>query len=140
MNTDVPLSADIFKLIAHLFQFFFSLYLKINIGKTSEKVTKGPKRVEAARKGREKYMNKLKESILNYAKKGSRDTTNTSNETTSPTTNASNETTSPTTDAITIRSNVELIFIALVHLLSLPLAFAYFLHIKLPRLQTKDKS
>ena len=37
--------------------------------KTSEKVTKDPKRVEAARKGREKYMNKLKESILNDAKK-----------------------------------------------------------------------
>ena len=37
--------------------------------KTSEKVTKDPKRVEAARKGREKYMNKLKERILNDAKK-----------------------------------------------------------------------
>ena len=37
--------------------------------KISEKVTKDPKRVEAARKGREKYMNKLKESILNDAKK-----------------------------------------------------------------------
>ena len=73
--------------------------------KTPEKVTKDPKRVEAARNGREKYMNKLKESILNDAKKGRRDTTNTSNETTSPTTNASNKTTSPTTNAITIRSN-----------------------------------
>ena len=37
--------------------------------KTSEKVTKDPKRVEAARRGREKYMNKLKESILNDGKK-----------------------------------------------------------------------
>ena len=37
--------------------------------KTSNKVTKDPKRVETAHKGREKYMNKLKESILNYAKK-----------------------------------------------------------------------
>ena len=37
--------------------------------KTSGKVTKDAKRVEAARKGREKYMNKLKESILNDAKK-----------------------------------------------------------------------
>ena len=46
----------------------FSLYLKINMDKTLE-VTKDPKRVEAARKGREKYMNKLKESILNDAKK-----------------------------------------------------------------------
>ena len=37
--------------------------------KTQEKVTKYPKPVEAARKGREKYMNKLKESILNDVKK-----------------------------------------------------------------------
>ena len=37
--------------------------------KTLEKITKDPKRVEAARKGREKCMNKLKESILNDAKK-----------------------------------------------------------------------
>ena len=37
--------------------------------KTPEKVPKDPKRVEAARKSREKYMNKLKESILNDAKK-----------------------------------------------------------------------
>ena len=35
----------------------------------TEKVIKDPKRVEAARKGREKDMNKLKESILNDAKK-----------------------------------------------------------------------
>ena len=72
--------------------------------KTSEKVRKDPKRVEAARKGREKYMNKLKESILNDVKKGSRDTTNTSNETTSATNNSSNETTSLTITATT-RSN-----------------------------------
>ena len=37
--------------------------------KTSEKVTKDPKRVEAARKGGEKHMNKLKETILKDAKK-----------------------------------------------------------------------
>ena len=37
--------------------------------KTPEKVPKDPKRVEAARKSREKYMNKLKESILYDAKK-----------------------------------------------------------------------
>ena len=47
--------------------------------KTSEKVTKDSKRVEAARKGIEKYMNKLKESVLNDAKNGSRNTTNISN-------------------------------------------------------------
>ena len=73
--------------------------------KTSKKVTKDPKRVDAARKGREKYMNKLKESILNDAKKGGGDTTNASNETI----NGSNETTSATntatTPATTTRSN-----------------------------------
>ena len=59
--------------------------------KTPEKVTrdKDPKRVEAARKGKEKYMNKLKESVLNDVKKGSGNTTNASNETTSATNNAS---------------------------------------------------
>ena len=68
--------------------------------KTSQKVvTKDPKRVEAARKGREKYMNKLKESILNDAKKGGGDTTNASNETAS----ATNTATTPATS--TTRSN-----------------------------------
>ena len=37
--------------------------------KTSQKITKDPKRQETLRKGREKYINKLKESILNDAKK-----------------------------------------------------------------------
>ena len=37
--------------------------------KTSQKITKDPKRVEAARKCRENYMNKLKESILNDERK-----------------------------------------------------------------------
>ena len=48
-----------------------SVLLKINMDKTPEKVTKDkdPKRVETARKGREKYMNKFKESILDDVKK-----------------------------------------------------------------------
>ena len=37
--------------------------------KTSQKITKDPKRVEAAHKGMKNYMNKLKGSILNDAKK-----------------------------------------------------------------------
>ena len=69
--------------------------------KTPEKVTEDPKRVETARKGREKYMNKFKESILNDVKKGKGDFTNTSNEATSATNNASNETTSVTNTATT---------------------------------------
>ena len=69
-----------------------------------EKITKDPKRMKAACKGREKYMNKLKEIILNDAKKGSRDTTSASNETTNAsneTTNASNETASATNTTTT---------------------------------------
>ena len=62
--------------------------------KAPEKVTKNPKRVEAALKGRYKYMNKLKESILNDVKKCRAYTTNASNETISATNNSSNETTS----------------------------------------------
>ena len=44
-------------------------------------------------------MKKMKENILNDAKKGGGDTTNSSNETTSPTTNSSNETTSSTNNS-----------------------------------------
>ena len=72
--------------------------------KISEKITKDPKRVEAARKGREKYMNKLKESILNDAKKDGGDTTNASNETTSATNTATTPATSPNITSTT-RSN-----------------------------------
>ena len=72
--------------------------------KTSWKVTKDPKRVEAARKGREKCMNKLKESTLNDVKKSSGDTTNASNETTSATNNSSNET-NRVTNTTTTRPN-----------------------------------
>ena len=67
--------------------------------KTSKKVTKDPKHVDVARKGRKKHMNKLKESIQMMQEKGSGDTTDASNETTSPTTNLSNETTSATNNA-----------------------------------------
>ena len=58
------------------------------MGKTSEEVTKDPKRVEEARKDREKYMNRSTESILNDVKNGSGDTSNSSNETTSVTNTA----------------------------------------------------
>ena len=62
------------------------------MGKKPEKVTKDkdPKLAEAASKGREKYMNKLKESILNDVKKGSGDTINASSETTGSANNAIN--------------------------------------------------
>ena len=69
--------------------------------KASQKVTKDqdPKCVEAGRKGRENFMKKMKENILNDAKKGGGDTTSSSNKITSPTTNSGNETASPTNNA-----------------------------------------
>ena len=72
--------------------------------KTPQKVTKEPKRVEKARKGRENYMNKLKESILNDAEKGSGDTSNASNETTG-TTNTATTPANSTTNTATTRSS-----------------------------------
>ena len=126
-----------FKNWIHFLQIFSLL---LNMDKTSEKVTKDRKRVEAARKGREKYMNKLKESILNDAKKGSRDTsnasnetTNASNETTSATNNASNGSTTPaiSTNITTPQDQMILMSMALACLLSLSLLFMYFLHITL---------
>ena len=95
--------------------------------KTPEKVTKEPKRVEAARKGKKKYMNKLKESILNDVKKGSGDTTSECNEATSATNNASNETTSVTNTAST-RPNDTYVYgvgILAVVAIGVPVFFAY---------------
>ena len=127
-------------------RFIFSLAkLKIRcskigiLGKTSEKVTKDQERVEAACKDREKYMNKLKESIINDAKKGSRDTTKTSSETRGPTTNASNETTSLANNEITIRSNGAYIY-SVDTLPVLAIGVCIFFAYKLLRLQTKNKS
>ena len=73
--------------------------------KTSEKITKDPKRVEAGRKGRENYMNKYKDSILNDAKKGGGDTTNISNETTNANNTATTPATSTDNTTTTTRSN-----------------------------------
>ena len=92
--------------------------LKINMEKTPEKVTKDPKRVEVACKGRQKYMNKLKESIVNDVKKGSRDTTIASNET-----NSVNNTT-------TTRSNNTYVY-GIAILSVLVVGVVYFLHITL---------
>ena len=79
----------------------FPFSVKINMDKASQKVTKDkdPKRVDAEQKGCENFRKKMKENILNDAKKCGVDTTNSSNETTSPTTNSSNETTSVTNKA-----------------------------------------
>ena len=97
--------------------------------KTSEKVTKDPKRVKAARKGRENYMNKLKESILNDAKKGSGDTTNASNETTSATNTATIPATSANITATTRRTNDTYVYgvgILAVLAIGVCVSFAYY--------------
>ena len=73
--------------------------------KTSQKVTKDPKRVEAARKSRENYMNKVKENILNDARKGGEDASNASNETTCATNTATAPPTSTTSTTTTTRSS-----------------------------------
>ena len=73
---------------------------------TLQKVTMDPKRVEAAPKGRKNYMNKLKKSFLNDARKGSGDTTNASNETASATNTATTPATS-TNNTTTTRSSDE---------------------------------
>ena len=102
--------------------------------KTSQKITKESKLVETAHKGRENYMNKLKGSILNDAKKGSGNTSNVSSETTGATTLPPLlPTPLPTLPPVILISN------SLVYLLSLPW-FVYFLHITLLRLQIKNKS
>ena len=72
--------------------------------KTSQKVTKDPKRVEPARKARENCRNKLKENILNYAKQGGGDASNASNKTTSAT-NTATASASSTTSTATKRSS-----------------------------------
>ena len=57
--------------------------LNIKMDKTTKQVTKDPERQEATRRGGEKYMNKLKENVLNEATNdGSidRDTSNANND------------------------------------------------------------
>ena len=88
-------------------------------------------------KGREKYSNKLKESILSDAEKGTRDTSNASKETTSATNNASNETTNVTNSATT-RSNDTYVYS--VGILAARANGVYFLHITLSSLKIKTSS
>ena len=105
----------------------FFLYLEIKMDKTSPKITqdKGPKRVDAGRKGRENFMKKIKENILNDAKKGSGDTNNSSNETT----NVTNTTTTKSNDTYVYGIGIVAI---------LALVPVYFLHTTLS-LKIKNK-
>lgn len=65
--------------------------LNIKMDKTKKQVTKDPERQEAARIGRGKYMNKLKENVLNEATNGGsidRNTSNVNNDVTDASTSA----------------------------------------------------
>ena len=108
--------------------------------KTSQKVTKDkdPKRVDVGRKGRGSFIKNLKENILNDAKKGGGNTTNSSNETTSATNNASNETTSVTNIATT-RSN-DTYFYGVGIIAVFANGVCVFLHITLFNLKIKNSS
>ena len=88
--------------------------LKLKMDKTLKHVTKDPKREEAPRKGREKYMIKLKKSILNDAKNGGEDTSNVSNDATEATTSVTISATGATTissDTYIYINNVETYFV-----------------------------
>ena len=88
--------------------------------KTPQKVTKDPKRQEAAQKGRENYMNKLKESILNDAKKGREDISNASSEAN----DATNSATTSATGATTKSSDT---YIGIVYILAIVVGIVAFL-------------
>ena len=88
--------------------------------KTSQKVKKDPKRVETACKDRENYMNKLKESVLNDVKKAEILAMKAMKLPAPPAVPP------PQPRALPISPPVIRISMALVDLLSLPLAFAYF--------------
>ena len=54
-----------FNVLTHVWgDYFLSVYLKINMDKTSQKVTKDPRIQERGKKSYETYMNKIKEKIL----------------------------------------------------------------------------
>ena len=91
--------------------------------KTSKKLTKDPKRVEAARKGRENYMNQLKESIVNDAKIGSGAISNESNATISANNTATTPATSTTNTATTRSSNTYIYGVSILAALGLYVLF-----------------
>ena len=125
--------------------------------KTSKKVTKDPKRVDAARKGREKYMSKLKERILNDAKKVAEILPMQAMKLPALLSMQAMKLSAllamqamklpalpPLPPALTTvpspQDQMTLISMALVYLLSLLSVFVYFLHITLPRPKIKNKS
>ena len=125
--------------------------------KTSKKVTKDPRRVDVARKGREKYMNKLKERILNDAKKVAEILAMQAMKLPALLLMQAMKLSalqamqamklpalSPLQPALTTlpppQDQMILISMALVYLRSLLSVFVYFLHIILPRPKTKNKS
>ena len=102
--------------------------------KTSEKVTKDPNGVKGARKGREKYMNKLKKSILTMQKKVTEILPMQAMKIPMQAMKLPMQTMKlPAQDQMTLMS------MGLVCLGSLPSVLVYFLHVTLPRLKTKNR-
>ena len=99
------------------------------MNKAPEKVTKDPKHVEAARKGREKCMNKLKESILNDVKQVVVILPMQAIKLPVPLPIQAIKL--PALPTPPPQDQIILIPMVLVYLLSLPLVFTYFLHITL---------
>ena len=99
------------------------------MNKAPEKVTKDPKRVEAAHKGREKCMNKLKERILNDVKQVVEILPMQAIKLPVPLPIQAIKL--PALPTPPPQDQIILIPMVLVYLLSLPLVFAYFLHITL---------
>ena len=107
----------------------FPFLIKINMGKTWQKVTKDkdPNRLDAGRKGRENVMEMMKENILNDAEKGGRDITSSRNETCSSTNNSSNETTSVTSTDTIMKHVKQIKLMLLVGFCHIVMSMIYFL-------------
>ena len=92
--------------------------------KTSEKVTKDPRRVEQGKKSYETRMKRVKEKILKEKEDNRLPTPSTSSPTCGPTSS-----TSSSRCDLHLTIPQDLMSMALVYMLSLPLVFVYFLHI-----------
>ena len=118
----------VFKNWIHICFSPFSLYLKINMDKTSQKVTedKDPKRFDAGYKGRENFMKKNEADYFNWCKKKLAEML------------PIQEMKLPALPTPPPEDQMILMSMALVYLLSLPLALVYFLHITLLSLKNSS--
>ena len=129
-------------ILQSIFCYPFPFLLKLNLDKTSQKVTKDPKIQERGKKLHETYMKRLKEQILEDNQLP----------TPSPMGNSTPTPPPPLVPHLLLlplqvtlcllplhmpQGQMILISMALVYLLYLPMVFVYFLHITLLRLKIK---